>query len=77
MENLVPTLAERSLAESLASWRRIADGLDGQQAGAGYVASLIDLGQPPISSLVDPARELAIVSSELSRIRSDSGRPST
>ena len=67
-------LAERRLAESLAAWRRIADGLDGQQAGAGYVASLIDLGQPPISSLVEPARELAIVSGELSRIRSDSGR---
>ena len=70
-------LAERRLAESLAAWRRIADGLDGQQAGAGYVASLIDLGQPPISSLVEPARELAIVSGELARIRSDSGRPST
>jgi tetratricopeptide (TPR) repeat protein len=70
-------LAERRLAESVAAWRRIAGTLDGQTAGAGYVAALIDLGRPPVSSLVEPARELAIVSDELSQIRSNSCRPST
>ncbi len=69
-------LAERRLAESLAAWRRIAGTLDGRQAGAGYVAAIIDLGRPPVSSLVEPARELAIVSDELSQIRSNSCRPS-
>ena len=44
-------------------------GQDRQQAGAGYVASLIDLGGPPISSLAEPARELAIVRAELSALR--------
>ena len=49
-------LAERRLAESVAAWRRIAGTLDGAQTGAGYVAALIDLGRPPVSSLVEPAR---------------------
>ena len=65
-------LAERRLNESLAAWRRLAGAPDSQQAGAGYVASLIDLGRPPISSLAEPARELAIVRDELSALR---GRP--
>jgi hypothetical protein len=43
--------------------------LDRRQAGAGYVASLIDLGRPPVSSLVEPDRELAAVSAELSALR--------
>ena len=62
-------LAERRLAESLAAWRRIAGTLDGRQTGAGYVAALIDLGRPPVSSLVEPALELAAVSAELSALR--------
>jgi DNA-binding SARP family transcriptional activator/tetratricopeptide (TPR) repeat protein len=62
-------LAERRLAESLAAWQRIARTLDSRQTGAGYVASLIDLGRPPVSSLVEPARELAEVEAELSALR--------
>jgi len=62
-------LAERRLAESEAGWQQIARTLDSAQTGAGYVASLIDLGRPPVSSLVEPARELAIVSAELSALR--------
>ncbi len=53
-------LAERRLTESVAGWRRIAGTLDSAQTGAAYVAALIDLGRPPVSSLVEPARELAI-----------------
>ena len=48
-------LAERYLSESLASWQRIAGRPDSRQAGAGYVAGLIDLGRPPVSSLVETA----------------------
>ena len=66
-------LAERRLTESVAGWQRVAGTVDSAQTGAGYVAALIDLGRPPVSSLVEPARELAIVSAELSALR-DSGR---
>ena len=62
-------LAEERLAESVAGWQRIARTQDSAQTGAGYVATLIDLGRPPVSSLVEPARELAIVSAELSVVR--------
>jgi len=66
-------LAERRLTESVAGWRRIAGTVDSAQTGAGYVAALIDLGRPPVSSLVEPARELAIASAELSALH-DRGR---
>jgi DNA-binding SARP family transcriptional activator len=72
-----PGLAERRLNESLAAWQRLAGGPDRQQAGAGYVASLIDLGRPPISSLAEPARELAIVRAELSALRDQPARAAT
>jgi hypothetical protein len=45
-----------------------ADRVDRRQAGATYVASLIDLGRRPVSSLVEPAVELAIVSAELAAV---------
>jgi DNA-binding SARP family transcriptional activator/tetratricopeptide (TPR) repeat protein len=62
-------LAERRLAESVAGWQRIARAHGSAQTGAGYVATLMDLGRPPVSSLVEPARELAIVSAELAALR--------
>jgi DNA-binding SARP family transcriptional activator/tetratricopeptide (TPR) repeat protein len=62
-------LAERRLAESVTGWQRIARAQDSAHTGAGYVAALIDLGRPPVSSLVEPARELAIVTAELSALR--------
>jgi hypothetical protein len=61
-------LARRRLTESRDAWQRIARTLSGQQAGAGYVAALIDLGRPPVSSLVEPARELEAVTAELARL---------
>ena len=61
-------LARRRLTESRDAWQRIARTLSGQQAGAGYVAALIDLGRPPVSSLVEPARELEVVTAELTRL---------
>jgi hypothetical protein len=62
-------LAERRLAESVTGWQRIARTQDSAHTGAGYVAALIDLGRPPVSSLVEPARELALVTAELSALR--------
>jgi tetratricopeptide (TPR) repeat protein len=64
-------LAERRLAESLAAWQRIARTHDIRQDGARYAASLIDLGRPPVCSLVEPARELATVEAELSALVSE------
>ena len=61
-------LAGRRLTESRDAWQRIARTLSGQQAGAGYVAALIDLGRPPVSSLVEPGRELDAVTAELERL---------
>jgi DNA-binding SARP family transcriptional activator/tetratricopeptide (TPR) repeat protein len=65
-----PTLAQRRLAESVAGWQRIAVAVDPEQDGGRYVAALIDLGRPPLSSLVEPAREAAAVAAALIRIRS-------
>jgi tetratricopeptide (TPR) repeat protein len=63
-------LAEQRLAESAGAWQRIVETLDKRQAGAGYVASLIDLGRPPLTSLIEPAAELAIVRADLAALRS-------
>lgn len=63
-------LAGRRLAESATAWRRIAATLDARQAGTGYAAALIDLGRPPVSSLVEPAAELAAVTADLNSLRS-------
>jgi ATP/maltotriose-dependent transcriptional regulator MalT len=62
-------LAEQRLAESAAAWQRIVETLDKRQAGAGYVASLIDLGRPPLTSLIEPATELATVNADLTAVR--------
>jgi len=63
-------LAVRRLDEAEAGWRRIATAATGSAAGTpagspagspvgeGYLASLVDLGRPPIVGLVEPAREL-------------------
>jgi hypothetical protein len=48
----------RRLDESADAWRRVSAGAD-EEAGDGYLASLVDLGRPPIIGLVEPARELA------------------
>jgi hypothetical protein len=61
-------LARQRLSESVAGWQRIARTVGNEQAGAGYVASLIDLGRPPGSSLIEPGREARIASAELSAL---------
>ena len=62
------SLAGQRLAESAAGWRHILATLDSRRAGAGYVASLIDLGRPPVSALVDPSAELSAVTADLAAI---------
>ncbi len=57
-------LAERRLDESEAHWRRL-----GRAAAADYLASYVDLGRPPVTGIVDPARELERVRKE--RVHAD------
>lgn len=55
-------LAGRRLREAAEGWRRRVE-LPG--SGDRYAAALIDLGRPPLSSLVEPARELSTVIHDL------------
>jgi tetratricopeptide (TPR) repeat protein len=55
-------LAERRLHEAAEHWRR----LTGEgQAAREHLASLVDLGRPPVTGVVDPAYELERVTAEL------------
>ena len=55
-------LAERRLREAEGHWRRLAGDDD---AGREHLASLVDLGRPPVTGVVDPAGELERVTEEL------------
>jgi DNA-binding SARP family transcriptional activator/tetratricopeptide (TPR) repeat protein len=55
-------LATRRFAQSARSWRRRVAG-----AGEPFAANLVDLGRPPLSTLVEPDRELRIVLADLDR----------
>jgi ATP/maltotriose-dependent transcriptional regulator MalT len=54
--------AERRLREAAHSWRRRAGP---EHHGDQYVATLADLGRPPVAGLVEPARELERVLADL------------
>jgi Tetratricopeptide repeat len=54
--------AERYLHEAADGWRRRAGA---ELRGDQYVATLADLGRPPVAGLVEPARELERVLAEL------------
>jgi DNA-binding SARP family transcriptional activator/tetratricopeptide (TPR) repeat protein len=54
-------LAERRLREAEGHWRRLAGDDD---AGREHLASLVDLGRPPVTGVVDPAGELERVTEE-------------
>ncbi|MEZ0068298.1 DNA-binding SARP family transcriptional activator [Streptacidiphilus sp. MAP12-20] len=56
--------AAARLRESAAAWERSSGRIDGDA----LVGSLIDLGRPPISALVEPARELAAVRADLAAV---------
>ena len=55
-------LAERRLREAEGHWRRLAGQDD---ASREHLASLVDLGRPPVTGVVDPAAELERVAEEL------------
>jgi len=55
-------LARRRLTEAVDGWRRL---LDRAASGDRYVATLVDFGRPPVVGLIEPARELDRVLSEL------------
>ncbi|MDN5859329.1 MAG: hypothetical protein L0H84_11975, partial [Pseudonocardia sp.] len=59
--------ARRRLAESAEGWRR-RGGATRRQVGEEYMASLVDLGRPPVVGLVEPERELARVRAELAEL---------
>jgi hypothetical protein len=53
-------LAERRLREAAGHWRRL-----GGATTHDYMASLIDLGRPPITGVVDPVEELERIHADL------------
>ena len=53
-------LAERRLRESERHWHR----LDADASGE-FLASLVDLGRPPVTGVVDPQYELDRIAAEL------------
>jgi tetratricopeptide (TPR) repeat protein len=67
--------ARRRLAESAGGWRR-RGGATSRHVGEEYMASLVDLGRPPVVGLVEPDRELARVTAELAELE-ESGCPSS
>jgi tetratricopeptide (TPR) repeat protein len=60
-------LAERRLHEAERQWRRLAGEDDVSRE---HLASLVDLGRPPVSGVVDPAAELERVAEELRGLES-------
>jgi DNA-binding SARP family transcriptional activator/tetratricopeptide (TPR) repeat protein len=56
--------ARRRLTEAAEGWRRHL----GQDAGADFVASFVDLGRPPIVGLVEPEWELRRLTAELAAL---------
>jgi len=56
------TLAERRLREAEGHWRRVSGEDD---VAREHLASLVDLGRPPVTGVVDPAGELERVAEEL------------
>jgi tetratricopeptide (TPR) repeat protein len=67
--------ARRRFGEAAEGWRR-RGGTTSRQVREEYMASLVDLGRPPIVGLVEPDRELARVTAELAELEG-AGCPSS
>ena len=67
--------ARRRLVEAAEGWRR-RGGTTSRQVGEEFMASLVDLGRPPVVGLVEPDRELARVTAELAELE-EAGCPSS
>jgi DNA-binding SARP family transcriptional activator/tetratricopeptide (TPR) repeat protein len=59
-------LAEARLHEAAAHWRRLGDRAD---ASSEYLSSLVDLGRPPLTGVVDPGQELDRIAAELADLQ--------
>ena len=65
------SLAARRLREAESGWLRRSrqDRAEhDSDFGQGYVAALIDLGRPPVSALIEPARELAALRADIATV---------
>ena len=60
-------LARRRFAEAAAGWQRMLGSVSAATA-EGYLATLVDLGRPPVVGLVEPARELARLDREIAAL---------
>jgi tetratricopeptide (TPR) repeat protein len=56
--------AKRRFGEAIAAWQRLAHPDPGQE----LMASLVDLGRPPVVGLVEPAREILRLRAELDNL---------
>jgi DNA-binding SARP family transcriptional activator/tetratricopeptide (TPR) repeat protein len=65
--------AGRRLVEAAEGWRRRGGSAD-RRAGEDFIATLVDLGRPPVVGLVEPDRELARVLTELTRLEESDAR---
>jgi tetratricopeptide (TPR) repeat protein len=61
-----PALARRRLGEAEDGWRRRTR--RGDDLGEEYMTTLVDLGRPPISMLVEPERELERLRAEIAQV---------
>jgi hypothetical protein len=59
-------LATVRLEESAGHWRRLAGEVSMPRD---HLASLVDLGRPPVTGVVDPERELERVAAELRELQ--------
>lgn len=67
-------LARRRLDEASAGWRRISV-TTRDDAGEEYLASLVDLGRPPITGMIEPSRELARIAALAAQIGATAPSP--
>ena len=66
-------LARRRFEESAAGWRSMLASVAAVTAD-GYMATIVDLGRPPVVGLVEPERELALVTEALEGMPCPSSR---
>jgi hypothetical protein len=66
-------LARRRFEESAAGWRSMLASVAAVTAD-GYMATIVDLGRPPVVGLVEPERELARVTEALEGMPCPSSR---
>ncbi|HET6532740.1 MAG TPA: AAA family ATPase [Actinoplanes sp.] len=61
-------LARRRFTEAATGWRSVLASVAGATA-AGYTATLLDLGRPPVVGLVEPQQELALIDEAMATVK--------